>query len=97
MSPSGRWVALDCQTKLPFACLRPTESESVGYDLDWRVDLDQLGAWNDGDRVCSAASESLSSGNIVFSAPHNGYSNAVLLNKAFGQTLWLNAPITFKK
>ena len=27
MSPSGRWVALDCQTKLPFACLTPSENE----------------------------------------------------------------------
>ena len=95
MSPSGRWVALDCQTKLPFACLTPSENESVGYDLEWSVDLNQVGGWSEGTRVCMAASRS--GRDVTFSAPHNGFSNAVLLNQAYGQTIWVNAPISFKK
>ena len=29
--------------------------------------------------------------NVTFSAPTNGYSNALLLNAGFGQATWLNA------
>lgn len=74
----------------------------MGYDLEWSVDLNQLGAWSEGTGVCTAAASTIGGGgggrrNVTFSAPHNGFSNAVLLNQAYGQTVWVNAPIAFKK
>ncbi|KAJ1417561.1 hypothetical protein B484DRAFT_400793 [Ochromonadaceae sp. CCMP2298] len=79
MLPSGRWATLDCGQKLPYACLASTDS---ARGLDWRIDLNRLGSA--GASTCPEGS--------VFSAPHNGYSNSVLVNAAYGQTIWVNAP-----
>jgi len=98
MLPSGRWATLDCNTELPYACLADNSNSSggsgsggnatkvaatpAGYALDWTVDLTTVGAFS-----AAACPKDTS-----FAAPHNGYANNVLLNSAFGQTIWLNAP-----
>ena len=95
MGPAGRWLLLDCDEQLPYACL------AAGYlhryyrmhllltltvpgssnKPQWAVDLSVVGGWGSG--RCGPDSE--------FAAPSNGYSNALLLNAVFAQTLWINA------
>ena len=91
MLPSGRWATLDCATELPFACLRANSEQPAGYGLDWVVNLDEgaSGTWDQAKAACSSVQ-------LQFAAPHNGYSNNVLLTKGYGQSMWLNAPNPLK-
>mmetsp|Transcript_3873 Transcript_3873/g.5328 ORF Transcript_3873/g.5328 Transcript_3873/m.5328 type:complete len:453 (+) Transcript_3873:62-1420(+) len=77
MGPAGRWLLLDCEEQLPYACLTAGNSSKP----QWAVDLSVVGGW--GSSRCGSGSE--------FAAPSNGYSNALLLNAGFAQKLWLNA------
>lgn len=87
LTPNGRWATLDCATPLPYACLASTADSAAGYGLDWKVDLTVVG---------DAASVKCAEG-TEFAAPHNGFANSVLVDKAYGQTIWLNAPNPLKK
>ena len=78
---------MDCSTALPHACAL-TSSDSSSKTPLWGVDLQTAGSWE-------KSSCSSSFGNGTFAAPTDGFSNALLLNAAFGQTVWLNAPNSF--
>jgi hypothetical protein len=84
LTPNGRWATLPCDTPLPFACVNSASKASGEYKT-WTIDLTRTGASNAA--VCPVGSE--------FAAPHNGFSNGLLVNAAFGQTLWLNAPVSW--
>jgi hypothetical protein len=84
LMPNGRWSTLDCGTPLPYACLADSADSEAGFGLAWAVDLDVVGD--------AAAGSSACPGGTSFAAPHNGYANSVLVDVAFGQALWLNAP-----
>lgn len=75
---SGRWATLDCSLALPYACV---EENSVESGLKWSINLDIKGPFDKA--VCSDS--------YLFGAPHNGYSNSLLVNAGLGQTMWLNA------
>lgn len=75
MLPNGRWGTLDCSLNLPYAC----QSESSGQ---WVVDLTVAGPWKGSSAPCPTGS--------VPGVPHNGYTNNLLVNAAYAQTIWLN-------
>lgn len=81
MLPTGRWATLPCETKLPFACVSSSSLEKGDFK-NWSVNLNTLGSFKDA---------SCDSG-YIFSAPHNGYANALLNVASLSQTIWLNAP-----
>lgn len=87
--PNGRWATLDCATSLPYACLVDSVDSAAGFGLDWKVDLSVLGSAEAGTSKCPTGT--------TFSAPHNGYANSVLVDLAYGQTMWVNAPNPLKK
>jgi hypothetical protein len=87
LTPNGRWATLDCSTPLPFACLATSAESATGYGLDWKIDLTVTGEAAAG--KCAEGAE--------FAAPHNGFANSVLVDLAYGQTLWLNGPNPLKK
>lgn len=86
--PSGRWASLDCSTPLPAACrVSAEQGAQTTADLAraaWAVDLTLLAAWEDAQ--CPEGYE--------FSVPHNGFTNAILNTVSYGQTVWLNTPLT---
>lgn len=57
------------------------EESSVESGLKWSVDLEVTGPYEKA--VCPESH--------VFAAPHNGFSNSLLVNAGLGQTMWLNA------
>lgn len=87
--PNGRWATLDCATALPYACLVDSADSSAGLGLSWKVDLNVLGSADAGASKCPAGT--------TFSAPHNGYANSILVDLAYGQAMWVNAPNPLKK
>ena len=90
MLPSGRWASLDCSMKLPYACASPTTpGQAVTADLarqQWSVDLNTLGPWKGDQAPCTAG--------FAPSVPHNGFTNSLLTVAAYGQTVWLNTPLS---
>lgn len=82
--PNGRWATLDCNTSLPYSCLTDSDESALGFGLAWSVNLDVSGIWSAGAVSCPAGSS--------WSAPHNGYANSILVDIAYAQTIWVNAP-----
>jgi hypothetical protein len=91
MLPTGRWAALDCSTALPYACAVPQSNGQYTNSEDahgmWNINLDVTGIWLGDKAPCNVG--------YVPSVPHNGFTNAILSTKSFGQTLWLNTPLMF--
>lgn len=81
ITPNGRWASLPCDTKLPFACVHSSSKENGDYK-SWSINLNNVGSYDE-----ASCAES-----YVFAAPHNGFANSLLVNAAFGQSVWLNAP-----
>lgn len=82
MLPSGRWATIDCSTPLPYACVPASDVSTVKLGTTWGVNLNRTGPWLGDKSPCDDG--------FVPSAPHNGYTNNLLLNFAYGQTIWLN-------
>lgn len=82
--PNGRWSTIDCTTVLPFACLVDSDQSTAGYGLDWKVDLSVTGEAAMGSTKCPDGT--------TWAAPHNGYANSILVDLAFAQAVWVNAP-----
>lgn len=80
MLPSGRWAALECATPLPAACIA---DGTPSVRSAWLVNLNTATSWSDA--TCPDG--------YSFSAPHNGFTNAILNTASFGQTIWLNTPL----
>lgn len=88
MLPSGRWASMDCTTPLPAACMvalnGDTQPSVDTARATWSVDLNMVSSWSAA--ACPAGFE--------FGAPHNGFTNAILNTVSYGQTIWLNTPLT---
>jgi hypothetical protein len=83
--PNGRWASLNCDTELVSACLSNTDSNENG--LNWVIDVTKKSKWSEAGSSCVEGAS--------FSVPHNGFSNSKLVSSGFGQTMWLNTPLTF--
>jgi hypothetical protein len=82
--PNGRWSTLDCSTELPYACLVDSAQSAAGFGLDWKIDLNVAGPSSAGSTKCPEGT--------TWSAPHNGYANSILVDAAYAQAIWVNAP-----